>query len=76
MILLTGLRQAFTPVTPSLSLQNSVSGSQTIIADVSQCHRVSSALEAGTVGHTLRLHFVDAYLSYSGLGQSIQCSLQ
>jgi hypothetical protein len=51
MILLTGLRLAFTPVTPSLSLQNSVSSLQTIIADVSQCHRVSSALEAGTVGH-------------------------
>jgi aldehyde dehydrogenase (NAD+) len=28
-----------------------ISGSPTILADLSQCHRVSSALEAGTVGH-------------------------
>jgi len=50
MILLMGLLRAFTPVVtllPAFYLGLTI----ILIADQAQCHRVSSALEAGTVRH-------------------------
>jgi acyl-CoA reductase-like NAD-dependent aldehyde dehydrogenase len=53
MIRLTGLRQAFTPVIAFIFAFHL--GLTIILADQAQCHRVSSALEAGTVRHTQHL---------------------